>query len=63
MKTPSPAVLALREYLRTADPKELEASWRKVEAMNLQGPTLSQLIQQQRARATYLPLAYGAYDA
>ncbi|AWM31344.1 hypothetical protein [Hymenobacter nivis] len=44
----SKAVLALREYLRTADPAELKASFDRVEAMNIQGPTLQELICQQR---------------
>jgi hypothetical protein len=59
----SRAVLALREYLQAASPEELDADWHKVEGMGLQGPTFSELMQQQRALASYLPLAFGAYNA
>lgn len=59
----SAAVLALREYLQTAPPEELEEDWVHVKAMNLTGPTLSELMQMQRAFSSYLPLSSGLYDA
>ena len=40
----SKAVLALREYLRTTPQEELDASFAAVEAMDIQGPTLDEVL-------------------
>ena len=40
----SKAVLALREYLRTTPQEELDASVAAVEALNIQGPTLKEVL-------------------
>lgn len=35
----------LRDYLRTADPVELQADWDAVEALGLEGPTLTEVLE------------------
>ncbi len=58
-----PSVLALRRYLRETPQAELQAEWETVRKLGLTGPTLTELLQGQRARATYLPLFTKHYDA
>lgn len=41
--TPNPVAL-LREYLRTTPAQELAADWAAVEALGIEGPTLSEVL-------------------
>ncbi len=58
-----PSVLALRHYLQETSKEELSRDWVAVRRLGLKGPTLTELLQGQRARATYLPLFTKHYDA
>lgn len=47
----------LREYLRNAPKEELEEDWAKVKAMNLQGPTFTEIMTLTNEQETLPPMS------